>query len=54
MEEEKDPEQEEDIQKKDEREKMLDDAEISANEEAFVEGYEKDEEESMEGTEEES
>ena len=47
--EEKDPEQEENIQDADEREKMVEDAEISSNEEGFVKGYEDDEEESMEG-----
>ena len=42
------PEQEEDIEEKDEREKMLEDEEISSAEEGFVEGYEQDEEKSME------
>lgn len=44
---EKDPEQEEDIYEADEREQMEEDAEISPREEAFVEGYEKDEARSM-------
>ena len=43
----KDPEQEEDIYEKDEREKMEDDAEISPREGGFVEGYEEDEAKSM-------
>ena len=51
---EKDPEQEEDINKADEREQMTDDAEISPREDAFVEGYEKDEEKSMKKKEETS
>ncbi len=44
---EKDPEQEENIDEADEREQMVDDAEIEPQEGAFVEGYEKDEAESM-------
>ena len=44
---EKDPEQEENIDEADEREQMVDDAEIEPRESAFVEGYEKDEEASM-------
>jgi hypothetical protein len=42
-----DPDKEEDIYEKEERDRMEDDAEISSNEEGFVAGYEADEEASM-------